>query len=53
MLDTFLQIADKVPSAAWLAIAAWAGCELRQWRIFVMKKHGGAPDENKEPPKSY
>ena len=28
----------------WVAIAAWLGFEIRQWRIWYQNNHGGAPD---------
>lgn len=47
MPEWLTKLAGAIPEAVWLAIAAWIGYELRQWRIWFQSKHGGAPDAQK------
>lgn len=36
-----------IPPAAIAAALSWLAYELRQWRIWWMQNHGGAPDKDR------
>jgi len=43
---------NHIVDAFGMALLTWLGYEARQWRIFIMQHHGGAPDAPKQSTKT-